>query len=198
MYLSLSLYLSLSFFWVRSCLWSNISKVTSLWGHSVVLWRLWLLVVTDQPTKGQTRSPIELFWTAKNSQKWKQRQGVPKYFVVFVLAIIFVLLRSLLILTSGSNWLVGQFQLQEALHREFSQGMALQNYHLLGLVSLIPSAALDPLNPPPVFLLWKLKTFRPTYFSVEPNLLSPLSISGFALFSSVTCRINIWLSFNTL
>ena len=32
---------------------SNVSKVTSLWGHSVVLWRLWLLVVTDRGTKGQ-------------------------------------------------------------------------------------------------------------------------------------------------
>ena len=31
----------------------NVSKITSLLGHSVVLWRLWLLVVTDGPSKGQ-------------------------------------------------------------------------------------------------------------------------------------------------
>ena len=35
----------------------SVSNVTSLWGHSLVLWRLWLLVVpdgrTNQPTKGQ-------------------------------------------------------------------------------------------------------------------------------------------------
>ena len=40
-----------SSFWsghVSSSLWSNVSKVTSLWGHSVVLWRLWLLVVPDR------------------------------------------------------------------------------------------------------------------------------------------------------
>ena len=34
--------------------------------YSIVLWRLWLLVVPDGRSKGQTRSPIELFWTAKN------------------------------------------------------------------------------------------------------------------------------------
>ena len=45
---------------------SNVSGVTSLWGHSVVLWRLWLLVGSDQGTKQGTRSPIELLWTAKN------------------------------------------------------------------------------------------------------------------------------------
>ena len=55
--LSLSLYLSLSnLFWSWhgfSSLWTNVSKVTSLWGHSVVMWRLWLLVVPDRPSKGQ-------------------------------------------------------------------------------------------------------------------------------------------------
>ena len=30
-----------------------------------MLWRLRLLVVPDEPTKGRTRSPIKLFWTAK-------------------------------------------------------------------------------------------------------------------------------------
>ena len=34
---------------VSSPLWSNVSGVTSLWGHSVVLWRLWLLVWSDRP-----------------------------------------------------------------------------------------------------------------------------------------------------
>ena len=56
-------------FWsghVSSSLWSNVSKVTSVWGHSVVIWRLWLLVVPDQARDRQTRCPIELFWTAKN------------------------------------------------------------------------------------------------------------------------------------
>ena len=55
-------------FWsgnVFSSLWSNVPKVTSVWDHSVGLWRLWLLVVTDR----QTRCPIELFWTAKNKLK---------------------------------------------------------------------------------------------------------------------------------
>ena len=32
-----------------------------------MLWRLWLLVVSDRQTDQGTRSPIELFWTAK---KW--------------------------------------------------------------------------------------------------------------------------------
>ena len=45
-----------------SSLWSNVSTVTSL-----VLWRLWLLVVTDRGTKGRTMSPIELFWTANKA-----------------------------------------------------------------------------------------------------------------------------------
>ena len=49
---------------VFSSLWSNVSKVTSLWCHSVVLWRVWLLVwseqPTNQPTNQGTRSPIEL------------------------------------------------------------------------------------------------------------------------------------------
>ena len=52
---------------VSSSLWSNVSKVTSLLGHSVMLWRLWLLVVTDKQSKGRTRSPIELLWTDKKS-----------------------------------------------------------------------------------------------------------------------------------
>ena len=30
-----------------------------------MFWRLWLLVVPDQASKGRTLSPIELFWTAK-------------------------------------------------------------------------------------------------------------------------------------
>ena len=33
-----------------------------------MLWRLWLLVVPDRRTNQRTRSPIELFWTAKNDQ----------------------------------------------------------------------------------------------------------------------------------
>ena len=44
----------------------NVSKITSLWGHSVLLWTLWLLVVPNQGT----RSPIELFWTAKKDFFW--------------------------------------------------------------------------------------------------------------------------------
>ena len=39
--------------------------VTSLLDHSVMLSRIWLLVVPNQGTKWQTMSPIELFWTAK-------------------------------------------------------------------------------------------------------------------------------------
>ena len=38
---------------VSSSRWSNVSKVTSLWVHSVVLWRLWLLVWSEGPSKGQ-------------------------------------------------------------------------------------------------------------------------------------------------
>ena len=37
--------------------------------HSVVLWRLWLLVVSEVPTKGQGHLCIELFWTAKKDQQ---------------------------------------------------------------------------------------------------------------------------------
>ena len=33
-------------------MWPNVSKVTSKEGHSVVLWRLWLLVWSDRPSKG--------------------------------------------------------------------------------------------------------------------------------------------------
>ena len=62
---------------------------------------------------------------------------------------------------------------------------------VLGLTLLIPSAAEDPLNPPPVVLLGLLKTFRPTSFSLEPNLLNPLSLNGFASFTSITCTKNI-------
>ena len=72
--LSLSLYLSLSLsFLVRSCL--LITLIKCLKGHkslgslcSVV--KTLIVVVTDQPmdqgTNQGTRSPIELFWTAKN------------------------------------------------------------------------------------------------------------------------------------
>ena len=66
MYLSLSLYLSLSFF-VRSCL--LITLIKCLKGHkflgslcSVVKT---LIVSGVQPTDQGTRSPIELLWTAK-------------------------------------------------------------------------------------------------------------------------------------
>ena len=41
-------------------------------GHSVVLWRLWLLVLTEQASKGRTRSPIELFWTAKKGPRFSK------------------------------------------------------------------------------------------------------------------------------
>ena len=44
-------------FWsghVSSSLWSNVSKVTSLLGHSVVLWTLWLLVVPDGRTDNES------------------------------------------------------------------------------------------------------------------------------------------------
>ena len=57
-----------------------------------MLWRLWLLVVPDRANKGQTMSPIELFWTAKttkrqkdwnikwqkdkNTKRWKQTLGL--------------------------------------------------------------------------------------------------------------------------
>ena len=66
MYLSLSLYLSLSFF-VRSCL--LITLIKCLKGHkslgslcSVVKT---LIVSGNRPSYQGTRSPIELFWTAK-------------------------------------------------------------------------------------------------------------------------------------
>ena len=58
------------FFWscdVPSSLWSNVFKVTSLWDHSAVVWRLWLLVVPDQPTKGQGHL-LSCRGTAKNKQ----------------------------------------------------------------------------------------------------------------------------------
>ena len=53
---------------VFSSLRSNVSKVTSLKGHSVMLWRLWL------SSKGQTMSPIELFCTAKKTKTKKGKQ----------------------------------------------------------------------------------------------------------------------------
>ena len=62
------------FFVVRSCLlklWSNVSKITSLQGHSVAFWRLWLLVVPNQGSKeqghlescsGQLKNLKGLYW----------------------------------------------------------------------------------------------------------------------------------------
>ena len=52
---------------------SQRSQVSSL----VVLWKVWLLVRSDQRTNQGTRSPIELFWTAKNDMvdKPSQRQS---------------------------------------------------------------------------------------------------------------------------
>ena len=38
-----------------------------------MLWRLWLLVGSDRATKGQTMSPIELFWTAKKTKRQKDK-----------------------------------------------------------------------------------------------------------------------------
>ena len=58
LYLSLSLSLSLSFFWsghVPSSPWSNVSRVTSLWGHSGVVFSK-----GGSVTQSVTRSPIEL------------------------------------------------------------------------------------------------------------------------------------------
>ena len=55
---------------IKNChqqVWSNVSKVTSLWGHSVVLWNS-LIVSGARQTKQGTRSPIELLWTAKNTK----------------------------------------------------------------------------------------------------------------------------------
>ena len=43
----------------------QMSQRSQVKGHSVVLWRLWLLVVPEQARDQGTRSPIELFWTAK-------------------------------------------------------------------------------------------------------------------------------------
>ena len=64
---------------VRSCLLITL-LIKCLKGHkslgSVVLWRLWLLVVPDQLIKGRPRSPIELFWTAQNKVKWLKRKKV--------------------------------------------------------------------------------------------------------------------------
>ena len=40
---------------------------TSVYGHSLMLPRLWLLVGSDQGTDRQTMSVIELSWTAKNA-----------------------------------------------------------------------------------------------------------------------------------
>ena len=45
-----------------------------------MLWRLWLLVWSDQPSKGQTMSPIELFWTAKNHQENQKITAKSKQF----------------------------------------------------------------------------------------------------------------------
>ena len=66
-------------------LWSNVSKVTSLWGHSVVLWRLWLLVWSDQASKGRTMSPIELFWTAKNTKNRRKNISRKTEFLIQIL-----------------------------------------------------------------------------------------------------------------
>ena len=51
---------------VRSCL--LIPLIKCLKGHKSLgsLCNVWLLVVTEGPTKGGTRCPIELLWTAKN------------------------------------------------------------------------------------------------------------------------------------
>ena len=53
---------------VRSCL--LIPLIKCLKGHKSLgsLCNVWLLVVTEGPTKGGTRCPIELFWTAKNNK----------------------------------------------------------------------------------------------------------------------------------
>ena len=51
-------------FWsghVSSSLWSNVSKVTSLWGRSL------FLKSKSTVSESLTRSPIHLFWTAKNN-----------------------------------------------------------------------------------------------------------------------------------
>ena len=54
---------------VRSCLF--ITLIKCLKGHKSLgsLCNVWLLVVTDGRTDQGTRSPIELFWTAKNTSK---------------------------------------------------------------------------------------------------------------------------------
>ena len=44
--------------------------VTSLWGHSVVLWRLRLLVWSDRPTKGP-RDKVT-YWAVPDSLKYKK------------------------------------------------------------------------------------------------------------------------------
>ena len=63
----------------QKSVWSNVSKVTSLLVHSMVLWRLWLLVVTDRATNqprdgqwvllscsGQLKPPPQLFGFVQN------------------------------------------------------------------------------------------------------------------------------------
>ena len=67
--LPLSLYLSLSFFWVMSCLLITLNKC--LKGHkslgSLLSLVKTLIVSLVRQTNQGTRSPIELFWTAKKS-----------------------------------------------------------------------------------------------------------------------------------
>ena len=47
----------------------------------VVLWRVWLLVVSEVSPKGQTKLTIELFWTAKNNPRdfpWALPTGISR------------------------------------------------------------------------------------------------------------------------
>ena len=54
-------------YWGGNAVESNVSKVKSLWGHFVMLWRLWLFVVTDQP-RDQARDKVT-YWAVVGQLK---------------------------------------------------------------------------------------------------------------------------------
>ena len=63
---------------VSSSLWSNVSKVTSLEGHSVMS-KVKVPWVSQWVSELVTRSPIELLWTAKKEKKlnkWSKTSAV--------------------------------------------------------------------------------------------------------------------------
>ena len=123
--LSLSLYLSLSlslsFFWsghISSSLWSNVSKVTGLSGRSLYIKTKSTL--SESVSDSVTRSPNELFWTAKKRCKKHRNTNIKHSLII-----------SIILQIPSNRLLAAWVQLEKAERKRILDSLSSEGFHLL-------------------------------------------------------------------